>query len=63
MLVLSRNTLDSITIGDDIEVRILSISGNTVKLGVDAPDDVKIHRSEVYIQIEREKQAGNSEAI
>lgn len=57
MLVLSRNTHDAVTISNDIEIRVLSISGHTVKLGIQAPADVTVHRSEVYVKIEREKHA------
>lgn len=60
MPVLSRNTHDAVTTGDDIEIRVLSISGDTVKLGVQAPADVTAHRSEVYVKIEREKYAVES---
>ena len=51
MLVLTRNTDESIVIGDDIEITILEVNGKSVKLGIDAPRDVSVHRSEVYVQI------------
>ena len=60
MLVLSRNTHDAVIIGDDIEIRVLSISGDTVKLGIEAPADVTVHRSEVYVKIGREKPAAKT---
>ncbi len=60
MLVLSRNTHEVITIGDYIEVRVLSISGDTVKLGIQAPVNVPVHRSEIYAKIEHEKYAAES---
>lgn len=53
MLVLSRNLEQSITIGDDIVVRILSIQGKTVKLGIVAPSNVPVHRKEIYDAIKR----------
>ena len=55
MLVLSRATGDSVVIGDDIEIIVLKISGDTVKLGIVAPSDMPVHRTEVYCRIEREK--------
>jgi len=55
MLVLSRNTDDAILIGDDVEITVLEIKGNTVKLGISAPSDVSVHRSEVYVKLERSK--------
>lgn len=58
MLVLSRNTDDAIMIGDDVEITVLEIKGNTVKLGISAPSDVSVHRSEVYVKLERSKYLG-----
>ena len=57
MLVLSRNANDAVMIGDDIEITVLAITGNTVKLGFAAPADVPVNRSEIYVKIERKKQA------
>ena len=59
MLVLSRKTGESIMIGDQIEVKILSIDGDQVKLGIVAPKSVKVHRSEVYEAIQEQ----NKEAM
>lgn len=60
MLVLSRRKDESTTIGDDIEVTIVAIHGRNVRLGVNAPKDVPVHRKEVYREIQREKRAGDS---
>ncbi len=54
MLKLTRKTGEALIIGDDTEVTVLSVDGNQVKIGIDAPDDVAIHREEVYHRI-REK--------
>jgi len=54
-LVLSRNTNQSFYIGDDIVVTITNISGGQVKISIDAPDDVKIYREEIYKKIQQEK--------
>ncbi|TDV63262.1 carbon storage regulator CsrA [Pseudomonas sp. LP_7_YM] len=51
MLVLTREIGESFTIGDDIKVQVLGITGNQVRLGIDAPQHVKIHRTEVYRRI------------
>lgn len=60
MLVLSRKKGESIMIGDQIEVKILSTEGDQVKLGIVAPKSVKVHRSEVFEAIrEQNKQALN----
>lgn len=61
MLVLSRKKNESIMIGDRIEVKILSIEGDQVKLGIVAPKSVKVHRSEVFEAIqEQNKEALNA---
>ena len=51
MLVLSRAVGELISIGDDISVRVLSVSGGTVRFGVEAPRHVDVHRSEIYDKI------------
>lgn len=63
MLVLSRKTTESIMIGDHIEVKILAIEGDQVKLGIIAPKSVKVHRTEVFEAIqEQNKEALNVSA-
>lgn len=54
MLVLSRHRDEEIKIGDEIEVRIVDIRGGKVRIGITAPQDVPIHRQEVYVAIQRE---------
>ncbi|MGE8188475.1 carbon storage regulator CsrA [Pseudomonas sp. NPDC086278] len=60
MLVLSRVVGEMISIGDDISVRVLEVSGNSVRFGVEAPKNVSVHRAEVYerIQIKLAKTKG-----
>jgi carbon storage regulator len=58
MLVLTRKLKEAIQIGDDIEITVLAISGDQVKLGINAPKHVEIHRKEIYLAIQKE----NSEA-
>ena len=55
MLVLSRQKDESIVIGDDVEVTIVDVRGNKVRLGITAPKDVPVHRREVYEAIQKEK--------
>jgi len=55
MLVLSRQKDESIMIGDDIEIVIVDVRGNKVRLGITAPKSVQVHRREVYDAIQREK--------
>ncbi|MFJ5767815.1 carbon storage regulator CsrA [Lysinibacillus sp. NPDC093210] len=59
MLVLSRKKDESIMIGDQIEIKILAVEGDQIKLGIVAPKTVKVHRSEVFEAI----QAQNKEAL
>ena len=54
MLVLSRKTEESMYIGDNIKITVLDIRGGQVRIGITAPDDVKIHREEVYNRISSE---------
>lgn len=54
MLVLTRRLNQSIKIGDDIEITIIEVRGDQVRLGVTAPRDIPVHRKEVYLQIQQE---------
>jgi carbon storage regulator len=54
MLVLSRHRDESIMIGDDVVVTIVDIRGDKVRLGIEAPQDIPVHRQEVYEAIQRE---------
>ena len=57
MLVLTRRLNQSIRIGDDIEVTIIEVRGDQVRIGISAPRDTPVHRTEVYLQIQQENQA------
>jgi len=54
MLVLTRKSNQSIMIGDDIEVSVLAIMGEKVRIGIQAPRDVPVFRKEVYLEIQQE---------
>ena len=56
MLVLSRQKNESIIIGDNIEITIVDVRGEKVRLGIICPKDVSVHRKEVYEAIQREKE-------
>ena len=54
MLILTRRLGESITIGDSIKVSVLGIHGRQVRIGIDAPSDVVVHREEIYVKIQEE---------
>ena len=60
MLVLSRKKDEKIIIGDNITVMVIEIRGDKVRLGIDAPKEVSVHRQEVYEAIQRESQANDA---
>jgi len=60
MLVLTRKQNESIQIGEDIEIKVLGIEGDQIKLGINAPKSVDIHRKEIYLDIqEQNNEAAN----
>jgi carbon storage regulator len=59
MLILTRRIGETVKIGDDVAVRIVGVQGNQVRIGVEAPKDVPVHREEIYEKIQREQQGGN----
>ena len=61
MLMLSRQRDESIMIGDNIEITVVDIRGEKVRLGINAPPDVAVHRKEVYDAIRREKQGNGGD--
>ncbi len=61
MLVLSRKTNESIHIDGDIRIKVVAIQGNTVRLGIEAPDSVGIYREEIYVRVGPRALAGPPE--
>ena len=57
MLILTRRVGETVCIGNDVTVTVLGVKGNQVRIGVDAPKDVAVHREEIYQKIQHEKQA------
>ena len=59
MLILTRRVGETLIIGDDVSVTVLGVKGNQVRLGVNAPKDVSVHREEIYQRILKEKKSLN----
>jgi carbon storage regulator len=61
MLILTRRVGETVMIGDDVTITVLGVKGNQVRVGINAPKHVAVHREEIYERIKREQHAGASE--
>ena len=55
MLILTRRVGETLIVGDEISITVLGVKGNQVRVGVDAPRDISVHREEIYYRIQAEK--------
>ena len=62
MLILTRKSGESITIGDDVKITVVEVKGKQVRIGIDAPRSYMIHREEVYLSIQEENRRATKES-
>ena len=60
MLILTRRAGETVMIGSDITITVLGVKGNQVRVGINAPKDVAVHREEIYERIQSEKASGEA---
>ncbi|MCU7879779.1 MAG: carbon storage regulator CsrA [Candidatus Thiodiazotropha sp. (ex Lucinoma aequizonata)] len=63
MLILTRRVGETLMIGDDVTITVLGVKGNQVRIGINAPSDVTVHREEIYERIKREQQSESEESF
>ncbi len=61
MLILTRRVGETLMVGDEVSVTVLGVKGNQVRIGINAPKDVSVHREEIYLRIQKEQGDEESE--
>jgi carbon storage regulator len=62
MLILTRRVGETLMIGNDVTVTVLGVKGNQVRIGINAPKNIAVHREEIYERVKREQENGNAMA-
>jgi carbon storage regulator len=62
MLILTRRAGETVMVGSDVTITVLGVKGNQVRIGINAPKDIAVHREEIYERIQSEKAAKDAEA-
>lgn len=63
MLILTRRVGETLIIGDDVNITVLGVKGNQVRLGINAPKTVSVHREEIYLRIQQEKETSGETTV
>ncbi len=63
MLILTRRVGETLMVGDEVTVTVLGVKGNQVRIGVNAPKEVAVHREEIYQRIQKEKENGVTPSV
>jgi carbon storage regulator len=63
MLILTRRVGEAVVIGEEVTVTVLGVKGNQVRIGVNAPKSVSVHRDEIYERIKNERETSDSELL
>ncbi|MEO9276109.1 carbon storage regulator CsrA [Marinomonas sp. 5E14-1] len=61
MLILTRRVGETLMVGDEVSVTVLGVKGNQVRIGINAPKDVSVHREEIYLRIQQEQDGQDAE--